>query len=134
MPPKRKLNLKSTIQSSSTIAHFLPSSSSSSSAPPPTSPSIDLTSSPPLTTSSASTNQKRGKSGKTSYIWDHGTEYFVDRKSRWQCGYCSCTVLVSALQLQLSESISTISMEYQSECEEVNLWLKIKNMIGHYGF
>ena len=43
-------------------------------------------------------------------------------------------VLVSAMQLQLSESISTISMEYQSECEKVNLWLKIKNMIGHYGF
>ena len=43
-------------------------------------------------------------------------------------------VLVLALQLQLSESISTISMEYQLECEKVNLWLKIKNMIGHYGF
>ena len=43
-------------------------------------------------------------------------------------------VLVSALQLQLSESISTISIEYQSECEKVNLWLKINNMIGHYGF
>src|SRR5438477_12921914 len=127
MPPKRKLNLKSTIQSSSIIAHFLRSSSSSSSAPPPTSPSINLTSSPPLTTSSASTNQKCGKLGKTSYIWDHGTEYFVDGKSRWQCGYCSCTCIST-------ESISTISMEYQSECEKVNLWLKIKNMIGHYGF
>ena len=22
----------------------------------------------------------------------------------------------------------------QLECEKVNLWLKIKNMIGHYGF
>src|SRR5436190_17365115 len=98
MPPKRKLHLKSTIQSSGTIAHFLPSSSSS--APPPTSSSIDLTSSPPLTTSSASTNQKRGKSGKTSYIWDHGTEYFVDGKSRWQCGYCSCTCVGSATTAQ----------------------------------
>src|SRR6266496_4490752 len=106
MPPKRKLNLRSTIQSSITIAHFLPSSSSSSSAPPPTSPSIDLTSSPPLTPSSASTNQKCGKLGKTSYIWDHGTEYFVDGKSRWQCGYCSCTCIGTAT----TESISTISM------------------------
>src|SRR6266496_2098975 len=101
MPPKRKLNLKSTIQYSSTIAHFLRSSSSSSSAPPPTSPSIDLTSSPPqVTTSSASTNQKCGKLGKTLYIWDHGTECFVVGKSRWQCGYCSCTCIGTATTAQ----------------------------------
>src|SRR5205814_8113113 len=100
MLPKRKLNLKSTIQSSSTIAHFLPSSSSSSSAPPPTSPSINLTSSPPLTTSSASTNQKHGKLGKTSYILGPWDRVFCQQKVSmavwlllmylyWHCNYSS---------------------------------------------
>ena len=84
MPPKKKLILKSTVQSSSPMAHFWPGSSPSSSAPPPPT-SIDLTSSSPPTMS-ASTSQKGG--GKTSYIWGHGMKVVHDGEDRWLCNYC----------------------------------------------
>jgi len=97
MPPKRKLILKSTVQSSSSMAHFWPVSSPSSSAPPPpTSSSIDLTSSSPLPsppTMSASTSQKGG--GKTSYIWGHGMKVVHDGEDRWLCNYCPCSYAMS---------------------------------------
>ena len=65
-------------------------------------------------------------------------------------------VIVSVVQLVLNDPTSTLFMEYliqkwilvtlammdddvrfqkwtdQSECEKVNLWLKITNMIGHH--
>lgn len=91
MPPKKTLNLKSRIPSSGSIMQFLPSLSSSSPGSPALSgvSSVDLTSSASSPPPTISTNQKHGKSGKSSYIWDHGTEYVVNGKPRWQCNYCS---------------------------------------------
>ena len=61
--------------------------------------SIDLTGPPPPPTTSASTSQK---SGRTSYIWEHGEKYIHNEETRWQCNYCSCDYVGSATSTQRS--------------------------------
>ena len=144
MPPsKKKFIMQSRIQSSNTMARYMStSSSSSSSAPPTTSSPIDLTSSLPPTTASASTSQRDG--GKTSYIWAHGKKIVRNRwiicdfdelwgeiinwkkRAFWSGG--------SWRQVVMSAPVVFLVWTGQSECEKVDLWLKINDLIGHHGF
>jgi hypothetical protein len=97
MPPKNKATRT---PSSGSITRYLPSASPSPAIPgtPSQTSSFDMisspASSPPIP--NMSTNQTRSKSGRTSYIWDHGTEYSADGKLRWRCNYCSSTCVSNA--------------------------------------
>ena len=92
---------------------------------------IDLTSSLPPTTASASTSQRDG--GKTSYIWGHGKEIVRDGKDRWECDHRKRSYAICGSSTTNQRDYLKIVLD-QSECEKVDLWLKINDLIGHHGF